>query len=451
MAEKSLTSGTPWKSILLFSLPIMAGNILQQLYNTADTIVVGNVEGETALSAVGTCMFLTNFYLAIALGLSFGAGIITAQLFGAGKSEELHRRAGTAVMLLVIIGFAASVIGICTSGFLIKYVLSVSGEILHMADIYFKIYSVGLIFQFGYNIAASLLRSVGDSKATLYLLLISSLVNIILDIVFVAVFHWSVAGAAWATVLSQACACIISFVYMYHNYEVLNFKLRELSLDKQTVRMILRTGMPMAIQQIIVSCGFMCIQRLVNSFGEAMIASYTVARRLECYLLIPATAIQISMSTFAGQNFGAKNVERIKCGLRQSLILSVLITGGLSVLAFLFLRILIGVFGLTGQSLEYCTSHMRVVVLAFIIFASYYPCTGMYQGIGKASFATVISASVLGMRIIFAYGLGSIPIIGYRSIWWCEPIAWLIAMGVNYIYYFCKIREKISIKNIHTL
>ena len=267
---KDLTRGTPWKLIVQFALPIMAGNLLQQLYNTADTIIVGNFNGQQALSAVGACASLTALFTALAIGFSIGAGVLISQYFGALREQALRQYAATAIVLMLAMGLLMSLIGVCSAGFLLARALGTPEALLPLTLLYFRIYAAGLVFQFGYNIAAALLRALGDSKATLYFLLVSSILNVVLDLVFVAGLGMGVAGAAIATVISQIASCGIGFAYMHRRYALLRFSLRELRMDLKTAGRILQVGAPMAIQQSIVSCGFLFLQRLVNYYGESM-------------------------------------------------------------------------------------------------------------------------------------------------------------------------------------
>lgn len=210
---KDMTRGTPWKLIVQFALPIMAGNLLQQLYNTADTIIVGNFNSQQALSAVGSCASLTALFTALAIGFSIGAGVLISQYFGANRLEDLRRYASSSIILMLALGLLMSVLGFCSAELFLEKFLGTPQSLLPQAALYFKIYAVGLVFQFGYNIAAAILRALGDSRATLYFLLVSSVLNVVLDLLFVAGFHMGVAGAAIATVLSQLASCVVGFSY----------------------------------------------------------------------------------------------------------------------------------------------------------------------------------------------------------------------------------------------
>lgn len=433
---KDLTRGTPWKLIVQFALPIMLGNLLQQLYNTADTIIVGNFEGQQALSSVGACTSLTILFTALALGFSIGAGVLISQYFGAGRMQELRRYAATSIVLMLAMGLVMSVIGLLSAELLLRGFLGTPETLLPQAVLYFRIYAAGLVFQFGYNIAAALLRALGDSRATLYFLLVSSVLNVVLDLLFVAVCGMSVAGAAIATVISQLAACVIGFCYMYRKYELLRFSARELRLEPAVAGRILRVGLPMALQQSIVSCGFLFLQKLVNYYGESMIASYTVASRMENILMIPILGIQSTMATYAGQNMGAKLPERVSRGLGQGVLVSLFMTLVLCAGQIVGISLIIGAFRLDEAAAEICRQHLFASAVAIPIFAVYFPANGMFQGVGEGFHATFYALMALGLRVVFAYSLHKTAAFGYTAIWWSQAMAWTLTLIVCYAHFF---------------
>ena len=433
---KDLTRGTPWKLIVQFALPIMLGNLLQQLYNTADTIIVGNFEGQQALSSVGACTSLTILFTALALGFSIGAGVLISQYFGAGRMQELRRYAATSIVLMLAMGLVMSVIGLLSAELLLRGFLGTPETLLPQAVLYFRIYAAGLVFQFGYNIAAALLRALGDSRATLYFLLVSSVLNVVLDLLFVAVCGMSVAGAAIATVISQLAACVIGFWYMYRKYELLRFSARELRLEPAVAGRILRVGLPMALQQSIVSCGFLFLQKLVNYYGESMIASYTVASRMENILMIPILGIQSTMATYAGQNMGAKLPERVSRGLGQGVLVSLFMTLVLCAGQIVGISLIIGAFRLDEAAAEICRQHLFASAVAIPIFAVYFPANGMFQGVGEGFHATFYALMALGLRVVFAYSLHKTAAFGYTAIWWSQAMAWTLTLIVCYAHFF---------------
>ena len=433
---KDLTRGTPWKLIVQFALPIMAGNLLQQLYNTADTIIVGNFNGQQALSAVGACASLTALFTALAIGFSIGAGVLISQYFGASREQALRQYAATAIVLMLAMGLLMSLIGVCSAGFLLARALGTPEALLPLTLLYFRIYAAGLVFQFGYNIAAALLRALGDSKATLYFLLVSSVLNVVLDLVFVAGLGMGVAGAAIATVISQIASCGIGFAYMHRRYALLRFSLRELRMDLKTAGRILQVGAPMAIQQSIVSCGFLFLQRLVNYYGESMIASYTVASRMENILMIPIIGIQNTMATFAGQNMGARRPDRVSKGLGQGVLVSLGMTLILCLAQIAGIPLIIRAFQLDAGAAAICRLHLFSSAVAIPIFAVYFPANGMCQGVGEGFHATFYALLALGLRVVFAYALHKTSLFGYMAIWWSQAMSWTITLVVCYVHFF---------------
>ena len=433
---KDLTRGTPWKLIVQFALPIMAGNLLQQLYNTADTIIVGNFNGQQALSAVGACASLTALFTALAIGFSIGAGVLISQYFGASREQELRQYAATAIVLMLAMGLLMSLIGVCSAGFLLARALGTPEALLPLTLLYFRIYAAGLVFQFGYNIAAALLRALGDSKATLYFLLVSSVLNVVLDLVFVAGLGMGVVGAAIATVISQIASCGIGFAYMHRRYALLRFSLRELRMDLKTAGRILQVGAPMAIQQSIVSCGFLFLQRLVNYYGESMIASYTVASRMENILMIPIIGLQNTMATFAGQNMGARRPDRVSKGLGQGVLVSLGMTLILCLAQIAGIPLIIRAFQLDAGAAAICRLHLFSSAVAIPIFAVYFPANGMCQGVGEGFHATFYALLALGLRVVFAYALHKTSLFGYTAIWWSQAMSWTITLVVCYVHFF---------------
>ena len=432
----NLTQGTPWKGALRFALPLLLGNLLQQLYNTADTIIVGNYVSDHALSAVGSCTSLTMLFTALALDFSIGAGVLAAQYYGAQKLGEVRRIAATSVVLFLALGAVMSVLGAVLTRPLLAGLLQTPEALLEMAVTYFVIYAAGLIFQFGYNIAAAILRAIGDSKATLYFLFASSLLNVVLDLLLVAVVKMGVAGAAVATVFSQLLSCVLSFWYMHKKYEFLCFSPRELRFEPKLARRVLTIGAPMAVQQSVVSCGFMFMQRLVNSCGEDMVASFTVGSRIENYLILPTLSFQSTMATYTGQNIGAKQPERVSRGLRQVIGLAICITLPLSALAYFFAPQIISLFAISGQAAAYCAQHLHLAACAVLVFAVYFPCNGLLQGAGEGLYATACAALALGVRVALAYLLIKTVLFGVGAIWWSQLLAWVVTLIFCYCHYF---------------
>ena len=436
VGNRALIEGAPWKGIIKFALPVFLGLLLQQLYNTADTIIVGKFESEDAMSAVGTTGVLTMAFLAFANGFSAGAGVIVAQLFGAKKDEALRKNACTSILLLLGLGVVCTGIALLINRLMLKYVLKTPADLLEMAIVYFRIYALGLIFQFGYNIVAAVLRGVGDSQATMYFLLIAAVLNVGLDILFVAVLHLGTMGAALATDIAQAGCCAAAVIYMVCRYPIFRWKPKELTFEWKLALNTLKIGFPMALQQFIAATGFMFLQRAVNGYGKYMTASFTVAMRVETYIHLPASSLQVTQATYTGQNLGASKPERVTQGAKQTFFISEIITLVLSALVFVFASQIASVFSLTDESLAYCIKHIRTVAAVLPVFAAYFPILGLFQGAGDGFKATIVATTVLFVRVLVTYTLCYLPFMGYRIIWWNVAFGWGSGLILAWSMYF---------------
>lgn len=432
---KTMTEGAPWKHILKFSLPVLAGSLLQQLYNTVDTIIVGNFSGQDALSAVGTTGSFTFLFLAIAIGFSSGNGVVVAQHYGAKNEKRVRENAATGILFLIVLGLMSAVIGMIVATPAFTYLLDVDRSIVGLTLIYFRWYCVGLVFQFGYNIFSSILRAVGDSAATLYFLLISSVLNIGLDVLFVAVFKWGVAGAAVATDISQLASFIAAYYYMTKKYPVFRFKLRDYKWDIERIKSTVRIGFPISLQLIIVSFGLTFIQRAVNGFGKVMTASFTVGQRIEMYLNLPCNALQTTLATYTGQNIGAGKKDRIRTGVRQAMVISLVMTLCISAAVSIFADKLILLFGLDQEAAAYCLAHLRAVAMINIVLSMYIPLFGVFQGTGYSGIPTVVATCALGIRVIVTYLFRYSDIFGYTIIWWNGIFGFGLGFMITWSYY----------------
>lgn len=442
--SRDMTTGVEWKHILLFSLPIMAGNLLQQLYNTVDGIVVGNFVGEQALAAVGSCTTLTFVFLAMAMGLSSGSGIVIAQLFGAKRMHDLKSSVSTALILLFSVGLFFSVFGVTCSRWLLHNLINIEeGILLDYAVTYFRICSVGFFFQFGYNVIAAILRSVGDSKATLYFLCVSAVMNLVLDLLFVIVFKWGVAGAAIATVFAQACCVAVSLIYMFKKYPMFRFTKGEFRFDIEKCKLCLRLGIPTTIQQCFVAFGNVFIQRLVNSFGPVTMAAVTVGMRIENYIFIPIMGFGIGISTFTGQNMGAGKADRVKRAWRSTQLMGFVVCIAISVLVNILAEPLARLFGVSGETLAQSVENVRFLSYVFFIFSIYMTTNSLLQGAGDALYASICTLTSLFVRVVMAYAMAGT--IGYSACWKANPIGWSVCITLALFRYFSGAWQKKAI------
>jgi putative MATE family efflux protein len=430
--KKDMTSGKEWKLILFFTLPIMAGSFLQQLYNTVDGIVVGNFIGENAFAGVGTCAPLTFLFLAFSTGLSVGAGIIISQYFGAKRYGELNAAINTTIILMGAFGILLTAVGFFITPFLLKTVLSTPDAILPYAVTYFRIFCFGLIFQFIYNGISYALRGMGDSKATLYFLIITTVLNVILDVLFVVAFHWGVAGTAIATVISQFVCVSLSYVYLRKRYK---FENTGRLFDMGMCQKILKLGIPTAIQQTIVSLGNTALQRLVNGFGEIPIAAYAAGNRINMLMFVPIFGFQSGLATFTGQNIGAGKLDRVRRGFRVTLIMAMSVSIAACVILYAFAPTVVTMFSLQGEALQLGVQQIRFFATVFCAFTYYMILGGVLQGSGDVVVQSIATLSALLVRVIAAYIAVNIGLLGYNAAWVTNPIGWIAAILITTIRY----------------
>ncbi len=433
--REKMLSGSPWKPIALFALPVLLGSLLQQLYNTVDTIMVGNFSGEAALSAVGTTSSFSFLFLAVAMGFSSGNGVVVSQSYGAGDMRRVREAASTGMILLMAMGVALSIAGILIARPVLRGFVSVPDAFLDQAVLYFQIYSAGLVFQFGYNIFSAILRSIGDSAATLYFLLIASVMNVILDAVFVAGLKWGVAGAAIATDIAQAVSFAAAYFYMRRKYEVFRYGLREYVWSSEHAKQSIRIGFPIGLQLGIVAFGLTAIQRAVNSFGQVMTASFTVGQRVEMYLHLPCNAFQVTLATYAGQNIGADRMDRVNKGVAQTLIMSIVITAFISCMVWVFAERIMGFFSISPEASVFCLDHLRTIALINILLSAYVPIFGAFQGANHSAFPTFVATAALGLRVAVTYLFCRSGFLGYRMLWWNGLFGFGMGFTITWIFY----------------
>jgi putative MATE family efflux protein len=433
--KKPMTEGAPWKHLLAFSVPLFIGSLLQQLYMTADAIIVGRFAGEASLSALGTTGSVLFLTIALAIGFSGGNAVVVAQFYGAGDHQSVRKHASNGIMLLLLMGLVIMIAGLIFARPIFTNIVDVPTSFLDMAIVYFRIMLLGLVFQFGYNIFSGILRAVGDSNATLYFLLISSVLNVILDLLFVGSFKWGVEGAGWATVISQIVSFAAAYVYMYVRYPVFRFHLSDYHWDNDSMLMTIKMGLPMSIQMVVVSTGLTFVQRAVNGFGQTMTASFTVGQRVEMFLNIPGNALQATLATYTGQNIGGRRPERIRTGLQQSLIISFMLTGLTGLAMWIFADPFISLFKISEEAAVICRMHIHAVCFVNLFGALYFPLFGVFQGANHPAIPTVVAISSLGTRVLVTYLFRYSAFLGSSIIWWGGGFGLGMGFLVSWLYY----------------
>ena len=434
--KNDMTIGKEWKKILLFTLPIMAGNLLQQLYNITDGIIVGNFISETAFASVTTCQPLTVLYLSLAIGLSVGVGVVIAQFYGAGNKDKLPIAIDTALILLGACGLVLTILGVVLSEPLLRNFLDVPEDILPGAVTYLRIYSVGLFFQFLYNGIAATLRGFGNSRATLYFLLIATVLSTLLTFVFILVVKWGVAGAAFSTVLAQFVCVSVSYIYLRKHYPFIKSGKH---WERGVAATMTKLGLPLAVQMGIVSLGSGAMHRLVNGFGSTVpgvVPAFGAALRLEMLMYVPITGFQSGLASFTGQNIGAGRLDRVKRGFRATLIMSLSITVLINVIINLNAETVVGFFGLAGNSQEIGAQIVRYLTMFYWMFSLYMTLGGLLQGAGDTILMSAATLSSLIVRVSTGYLAVYMGWLGYNAAWITVPLSFLVAMSITYTRYF---------------
>ncbi|GMT46230.1 MAG: MATE family efflux transporter [bacterium] len=430
---KDLTTGKEGKLILHFALPMLAGNVFQQLYNVVDSIVVGRAIGKEALAAVGANFPFIFALISFVVGIAIGSTVIISQYFGAKKMEQVKRAIDTLYIFMFFAAIAITVLGILFAKDIFR-LIDLPADVLPEAVQYFKVYALGFIFFFGFQGTSAIMRGLGDSKTPFYFLGGSTLLNIALDLIFVLIFHWGIKGVAAATVISQAAAFFAIVFYVNHYHKFLDFHPRRMRFDKIIFRKSLKIGLPTGFQQTFVAVGFMALFRIVNMFGTSTIAAYSVAIRIDSFAAMPAMNFSAALATFVGQNIGAGKMERIRKGLTATLLMANIVAVVISVLALLFAEPLMQIFTKDAGVVEIGKHYLLIVPLFYVVFATMFSINGVMRGAGDTMVPMFISIiSLWFVRIPVSWFL-SLKY-GAIGIWWGIPVAWFVGLTLAFTYY----------------
>ena len=437
--NQDLTQGPVGRSILLFSLPMILGNLLQQIYNVADTLIVGKTIGAAALSAVGSSYALMVLLTSVILGLCMGSGAVFAQLYGARRTNDLKVSIFNAFLFILLICVIMNTI----SFFLLdKFIvwINIPPESAAFTRQYLRIIFIGMTAVYIYNFFAAVLRSVGNTVVPLIFLVVSALVNIVLDIVFIVNCKMGVGGAAWATVIAQALSAVNITVYFFRKGKAFCPLKIHMHYDKKLLHLLISNSALTAIQQSIMNFGILMVQGLVNSFGFFASAAFAAVVKIDAFAYMPAQDLGNAFSTFIGQNYGAGKTARIHCGVRTAALISASFCLAASACVCLFARPLMLLFVDAGEveiikiGVQYLYIEGAFYVGIGILFLLY----GFYRGVGKAGMSVVLTVISLGSRVALAYALSALPEIGLAGVWWAVPIGWLLADICGIWFYFAR-------------
>lgn len=400
-----MTEGSPWKSIAIFSIPMLIGNIAQQLYSTVDSIVVGHYVGDNALAAVGSAAPLFNMLLVLFVGISAGVGIMVAQYFGAKAREELSNTIGTSITLTAI---ASLILMIVAPPFIhsILEMLNTPDTIINDCTAYLVIMLYGVAGMAYYNILSGILRGMGDSFSALIYLLIATVLNIGLDILFVAEFNMGVAGVSLATVIAQGVSSVLCLWKLLHMRDTFDLGLKELKMTKKHMSQMIRLGLPSGLTQAIFSSAMIVVQSLTNSFGEMFIAANVIVMRVDGFAMMPNFSFGTAMTTYAGQNVGARKMDRVTKGAKQGTLLAVGCSALITMIILIFGKYLMGIFTETAELVDMSVYMMRILAVGYIAMAVTQSLSGVMRGAGDTVTPMWISlCTTVLIRVPLAYGI----------------------------------------------
>ncbi len=404
-APTDMTVGPPWKKIVAFAIPMLIGNIAQQLYNTVDSIVVGRYVGDNALAAVGSAGPILNLLLVLFVGISVGASIMVSQYFGAKEREELSGTIGCCITLTAI----SSVLIMALAPMLIRpllHLLNTPESIIGWCDSYLTILFVGIAGMAYYNILSGILRGLGDSVSALIYLLVSTVLNIVLDVWFVAGLAMGVAGVALATAIAQGVSAALCLWKLSRMKEIFDLKFHYLKPGKRHSLMIVKLGLPSGLTQAIFSMAMIVVQSLTNSFGEMVIAANVIIMRVDGFAMMPNFSFGTAMTTYAGQNVGAKDYKRVEDGAKQGTLIAVATSTVITALILIFGKYLMGVFTETAELVDLSNHMMHILAAGYIAMAVTQSLSGVMRGAGDTITPMWISLfTTVALRVPVAYGI----------------------------------------------
>lgn len=446
--QVDLTKGAVAKNILIFAVPMICGNLLQQLYNVVDTLIVGKFLGERALAAVGSSYTLLTFLTSVFLGMCMGCGAVFSIRYGEKAWDHLRENIFTSFIMIAV--FTVLVNG---AVYLlidrIMYLLNVPEDIYPMMREYLWVIFGGITATFLYNFFASLLRAVGNSVIPLVFLGISAVINIVLDLLFVLYFHWGVWGAAAATVFAQWISGIGSMVYTLLKCPMLRPSRQQMRIRTAGIKELLSASILTCMQQSVMNFGILMVQGLVNSFGSVVMAAFAAATKIDSFAYMPLQDFGNAFSTFVAQNYGAGEEKRIRKGIRVSLTMMLVFSGIVSAIVFIFAEplLLLFIHREETQILSVGRNYLRIVGVFYFGIGGLFMLYGLYRALNRPGMSLVLTFFSLGTRVALAYLLSAIPSVGVTGIWWAVPIGWLLADFVGVTYYLRRRRTKQSLES----
>ncbi|MCK4920765.1 MAG: MATE family efflux transporter [Bacteroidales bacterium] len=430
---KDLTVGNEGRNILTFTIPLLIGSVFQQMYNIVDSIVVGRVIGKEGLAAIGNAFPIMFTLIALIIGIAFGGTIIISQYFGAKDYEKVKKTIGTLYIMMFSMAAFLSILGLIFLDPILS-IVNIPEDVYPQAKSYIQIIIGGIIVFFGFNGTTAILRGLGDSKTPMYFMIISTLTNIVLDILFVVKFKWGIEGAAWATIISQGGAFLTAVIYLNKTHKLISIRIKDFNFDYKIFTQSLRIGLPTGFQHTFVALGMMALMKIVNNFGTDVIAAYSVAGRIDSIAMQPAMVFSQGLAAFVGQNIGAGRQDRVKKGLRATLIMSSVVSIVLSILISSTRSGLISLFNRDPEVIRIGGEYLLIVSAFYILFSIMFTYGGVLRGAGDTlipMFITLVALWII--RIPIAWWLSDR--IGETGIWWAVPMGMATGALFSFLYY----------------
>lgn len=432
---KDLTKGNVRPVLWSFTIPMFISVVFQQLYNIADSAIAGRFAGEDALAAVGASYPITMIFMAIAIGCNVGCAVVISSYFGAGDIRRMKTAISTTLIASTVLAVALTIFGLLTSSYLMQ-MMNTPHNIFDAGDIYLKIYIGGMVFLFCYNVATGIFTALGDSKTPLYFLIGSSVGNVVLDYLFVAVFHFGVSGVGWATFLAQGIAGILAVITLLRRVAKLPTGHGKVMLySKSMLRRIAKIAVPSILQQSFVSVGNIFIQSLVNSFGSAVIAGYSAAIKLNTFTITSFSTLGNALSSFSAQNIGAAKIDRVRKGFRAGTMLAWIIAVPFFVLFFFFGNEMLWIFmeNPTGGAMKAGMAFLKIVSPFYFIISLKLLADGLLRGSSAMIGFMVSTFTDLILRVILAYVFAGL--FESTGIWMSWPVGWSISAIISLLFY----------------
>lgn len=431
-----MIEGVIWKELLFFSIPLLLGNLFQQLYNAVDSIIVGKYIGAQALAAVGSSAPIIHLLIGFFMGLSVGAGVVISRYFGAKKQEEMMQSIYTTLALAVVSGIGLTFIGIALTPYILTWIGTPS-DVMDNSILYLAIYFAGALGVMVYNMGSGILRALGDSKNPLYFLIISSVVNVILDILFVIYMDLGIAGAGWATMISQCLSAVLTILLLMHTKQPYRITLKKIRFHKEILKEIIHIGLPSGMQNAVVSFSNVIVQSNINAFGSIAMAGASCYTKIDGFAILPVMSFSMALTTFIGQNIGAEKYDRVKQGAKIGSFMSIGTIVVLSILIWIFAPQLISIFTDESEVVYYGILMMKCLMPGYICLSISHSLSGVLRGAGRTTVPMIIMISCWCiMRMAWIIGMTSL-FNDIRIVFLGWPITW-IASCIAIIWYYNK-------------